>query len=309
MGYYEQKSGKRLLSTLDNNSLVMLIIIHLVIFVLFSLVNVFYFFTFTEDAARIKFFEDIYANLAIPARFSDFLKKPWTLFTHMFYHFEVWHLISNMIWLWIFGYILHDMTGNRKIIPIFIYGGLGGAAAYLLSYNLIPVLHAFANSNAIGASAGVMAVAVATTMISPGYRIFPFINGGIPLWIITMIFVIIDLAALPINNHGGHIAHLGGALSGYLFIVFYRNGYDGSAWMNNFYDWFTNLFNPEKPPRSAKRAREKLYYKSSDDPYKKTMNLTQQRVDEILDKISQTGYGSLTSEEKELLKRASKEDL
>ncbi|MBI1344373.1 MAG: rhomboid family intramembrane serine protease [Terrimonas sp.] len=309
MNYYDQRSRSRFTSVLDNNALVMLIAIHLVVFVLFSFINVFYFFSFEKEIARVHFYQDIYTNLAIPAGFREFLHKPWTLLTHMFYHFEVWHLISNMIWLWMFGYILHDLTGNNKIIPIFLYGGLGGAVAFMLVYNLIPALHAdIEGVNAVGGSAGVMAVAIATTMIAPGFRLFPFINGGIPLWVLTMIFVIIDLAALPINNHGGHIAHIGGALTGYLFIVLYRRGYDGSEWMNNFYDWFTNIFNPDKP-KKKNTIKDHLFYKSRRAPYEKTMNLTQQRIDEILDKINQKGYGSLTSEEKELLKRASKEDL
>jgi hypothetical protein len=153
-----------------------------------------------------------------------------------------------------------------------------------------------------------MGIAIATTTMAPGYRIFPFINGGIPLWVLTMIFVIIDLATIPYNNPGGHIAHLAGGGMGFLFIVMMRKGYDWSNWMNNAYDWVNNLFNPEKP-KKGKRMKTELFYKSSTKPYSKTSNITQQRIDDLLDKINQKGYSSLTDDEKELLKRASKEDL
>ena len=128
------------------------------------------------------------------------------------------------------------------------------------------------------------------------------------MWVLTMIYVIIDLATIPFNNAGGHIAHLAGAFTGFLFILFYRRGYDWSDWMNNFFDWVNDLFNPERP-KKGKRIREQLFYHSSSSPYTKTSNISQQRIDEILDKINQNGYGSLTPEEKELLKRASKEEL
>jgi hypothetical protein len=226
----------------------------------------------------------------------------------MFVHDNVWHIVANMLWLWAFGYILQDLAGNRKIIPVFLYGALAGALVYMLSFNLIPVLRQYIDVPALGASAGVMGIAIATTTMAPGYRIFPFINGGIPLWVLTMIFVIIDLATIPYNNPGGHIAHLAGGAMGFLFIVMMRKGYDWSLWMNNVFEWVNNLFNPDKP-RKGKRLKTELFYKTSTKPYKKVSNITQQRIDDLLDKINQKGYSSLTDEEKELLKRASKEDI
>ncbi|MBL7744237.1 MAG: rhomboid family intramembrane serine protease, partial [Chitinophagaceae bacterium] len=234
--------------------------------------------------------------------------KPWTILTHMFVHADIWHVFANMLWLWMFGYILQDLTGNRKIFPVFFYGAMFGALAFILSYNFLPGLKPFLPvQTALGASAGVMAIAVATTFIAPGYRIFPMLNGGIPLWIITAIYLIIDLATIPGGNPGGHIAHLAGALAGFLFMYSYRQGYDWGGWINNFFDWFTNLFNPDKP-KKGKVIKSELFYKSTKEPYKKTPNVTEQRIDEILDKISQKGYHSLTDEEKDLLKRASQKD-
>ena len=309
MSYYEKEYKRRLSLGHDGNALVMLIAINLVIFVLFAFVKVFYYFSYSQPDADINFANDIYNNLALPASFHEFIKKPWTLITHMFYHYSVWHIISNMLWLWAFGYIFQDLTGSRKIFPVYIYGGLAGAAAFMLAFHLIPTLKEHIdNANAVGASAGIMAIAIATTTIAPGFRIFPMLNGGIPLWVLTMIFVIIDLATIPGANSGGHIAHLAGALAGYLFIFTLRKGYDASEWMNNFYDWINNLFNPSKPSK-RKKGKHELFYRSKTQPFTKTPNLTQQKVDEILDKINQKGYSHLTEEEKELLKRASEEDL
>ena len=309
MSYYEKEYKRRLSLNQDGNALVMLIAINLVIFVLFAFVKVFYYFSYEQPAADINFGHDIYSNLALPASLHEFVKKPWTLITHMFYHYSVWHIISNMLWLWAFGYILQDLTGNEKIIPIFIYGALAGAIAFVVAMHLIPTYRGHLDqANAVGASAGIMGIAIATTMIAPGYRIFPMLNGGIPLWVLTMIFLIIDLATIPGANSGGHIAHLAGAFAGFLFIYTLRRGYDGSEWMNNVYDWFNNLFNPAKPPK-RKKVKQELFYKAGTQPYTKTPNLTQQKIDEILDKINQKGYSHLTEEEKELLKRASEQDL
>lgn len=277
----------------------MLIVINLVIFVLLALMKLFSSYLFTGGGA------DILKWFILPSDLGELASRPWTLLTHMFTHTGVLHILGNMLWLWSFGYIMQDLTGNRKIFPVFIYGGLAGAIAFLLAVNLVPGLP---QAPALGASAGVMAIAVSATMVAPGYRIFPMLNGGIPLWILTAIYIVIDLVLIPFNNPGGHIAHLGGALMGFIFIVLLRRGYDLSDWMNDVYDWVNNLFNPDKPKKTTSSKLD-LHYKTVGSPYKKTPNVTQQRIDDILDKISQKGYSHLTDEEKDLLKRASQEDL
>ena len=103
----------------------------------------------------------------------------------------------------VFGYIFLDLTGNRKIIPLYIYGALAGALAFVLAYNFLPALKPMLpNAEALGASAGVMAIAVAVTTIAPGYRIFPMLFGGIPIWVLTTIYLIIDLASIPLKQPG-----------------------------------------------------------------------------------------------------------
>ena len=304
MGIYERDyKTSKFTDNLQNNALVQLITIILVVFVLFRFVYVFYLFSFTGDTEG-KFMQDVYLNLAVPANFEELIRKPWTLVTQMFYHHDLWHIIGNLLWLWMFGYLFRDLTGNKQIIPLFIYSAFGGAIAFILAYNIFPNLNV--NANMVGASGGIMGIVVATTLLAPGFRIFPMIRGGIPLWVITTVYLIIDLTLMPVSNTGGHIAHLAGAFTGFLFIVSMRRGWDWSIGMNRFFDWVNNLFNPDKP---KKKTKEQLFYKSHRKPYTKTPNLSQQRVDEILDKINMHGFNSLTPEEKDLLKKASKEDL
>lgn len=310
MSYYQQRNRLKLSIGQDGNALTMLLVINLAIFAVLAFIKVVYYFSFAEQG-KIYFEEQIFRWFALPADMNTFLTRPWTLLTHMFVHStdSIWHIVGNMLWLWTFGYILQDFTGNKKLVPLYIYGGLAGALAYALAFNFImPLQASLGNSYAVGASAAVMSIAIATTTLAPGYRIFPMLNGGIPLWVITIIFLIIDLATIPIDNPGGHIAHLAGAAMGYVFVMALQRGKDWGAWMNNFIDWVNDLFNPDKPKKGVS-PKTTLYYNSKVQPYKKANILTQQRVDEILDKISQKGYGSLTDDEKEMLKRASHEDL
>ncbi len=309
MKYYQQRNKNRITVGQDGNSLVLLIAVQLVVFVLLSFIKIMYF--FSDGASGVALYQqEILTWFTLPAHLPTLLTRPWTIITHFFVHDGVWHLIANMLWLWTFGHIFQDLTGNRKLVPVFLYGAFAGAVAYILAFNLIPPLkESLVGSTALGASAGVMAVAIATTVMAPGYRIFPLLNGGIPLWVLTTIFVIIDLATIPVSNPGGHIAHLAGAGMGFLFISQMQRGREWSTWINNFFDWVNNLFNPDKP-KKGKVIKSQLFYKSKVTPYKKTStNFSQQRVDEILDKINQKGYNTLTQEEKDILKRASAEDL
>ncbi len=309
MSYYQQQNRHRLSIGQDGNALTMLIAVNLVAFVLLAFIKIIYYFS-SGDQGVAAFNKEILEWVALPASMDTFLTRPWTLLTHMFVHDtrNIWHILGNMLWLWAFGYILQDLTGNRKVVPLFLYGSLAGAAAYVLAYNFIgPLKEYLPVSYAYGASAGVMAIAIGTTTLAPNYRIFPMLNGGIPLWVITILYLIIDLATIPYNNPGGHIAHIAGAAMGFLFARMLQQGKDWGAWMNRFFDWVDNLFNPDKP-KKGKVVKSQLFYKAKVQPFTKTPLVTQQKVDEILEKIHQKGYASLTEDEKEVLKRASKED-
>jgi membrane associated rhomboid family serine protease len=308
MPYYEQEYRRRPIFTQENSALLTLISINLIVFILMAFIQAIYHLKFEDSVqANIAYQNDIVSVVALPADLHKLAMRPWTLVTHMFVHGGLWHIFGNMLWLWMFGYILQDLTGNRKVFPVFLYGAFAGAIAFILAYNTPALIAARPFASAVGASAGIMAIAVATTFVAPSYRIFPMLAGGIPLWVITLVYVIIDLVTIPVSNTGGHIAHLAGALTGFLFMYFFRRGYDWGEWMNNAWDWFTNLFNPEKPKRKRELIKQELFYKSGTKPYKKTPNVTEQRVNEILDKISSKGYNSLSEEEKDLLKRASQE--
>ena len=288
----------------DGNALVALLVILATIFCLIQFVWLVYWMSGNEVQI---FKKDVYHWFTLPADLNLLLARPWTFITYMFIHFDVFHFLGNALWLWAFGYILQDLLDNNKLIPVFLYGGVAGALVFLLSYNLIPRLHI--ESTLEGASAGVMAVAIATTTLAPTYRLLPMFNGGIPLWVLTIIFVIIDFASITGSNGGGHLAHLGGAVIGFVFIKQLQRGNDWSIWMIKSYNWISNLFNPEKKDWK-KTARQSYYYKTEGtQPFKKIPNITQKRVDDILDKINQRGYRSLTEEEKEILKRASEDDI
>ena len=228
----------------------------------------------------------------------------------MFTHDSIWGLISSLLWLWAFGYILQDLTGNNKLIPIYLYGGFAGGIVFLITVNLFPALanHVTTLGPLMGAGAAVMAIAVATTTLAPEYRIFPLINGGIPLWVLMVVFVAIDFATLAGNNAGIAASHLTGGAIGFLFIRQLRRGSNWGAWMNHFIDWLNDLFSPDKK-RPQKDSRDNLFAKSLGNIKQKKSDLTQTRIDALLDKINQQGYQFLTDEEKSFLKRASKEDL
>lgn len=308
MRYYQQQNRNRLTVGQDGNALTMLIAINLVVFVILAFIKVIYF--FGDGNADAAFNRDIFSWVSLPAEPESFLSRPWTLITHMFVHDtkDVWLILANMIWLWIFGYIMQDLAGNRRIFPFFFYGALAGAVAFFLAYNFIdPLKENISGAFSFGASSGVMAIAIGATTMAPRYKIFPMINGGVPLWIVTVLYFIVVVATVPSDNPGRHIAYMAGGLMGFVVMKRYLVGNDWSAWINNFFDWWSDLFNPDRP-KKGKALRSHLFYNAGVQPFTKTPTITEQKVDEILEKIHQKGYSALTEDEKDLLKRASQQD-
>lgn len=296
---YRQKQ-KTLLGQ-GNNSLVLLFALNMILFVILHTVSIIY---QLSDIPMERFFEQVLNWLVLPAAPETVAARPWTVFSHMFTQYGFLNLAGSMIWLWFFGYLLQDMLGNNKVIPVYLYGGITGAVCYLLATAFVPGASQAAGSM-MGAGAAVMAIAIAITVITPDYRFFPMISGGIPLWVITIIYVLIDFSSMGNGNIPVAAAHIGAAAIGFLFARELRKGNDWSAWMNNFADWLNDLFNPEKK-HAVNGPKEKLHYKAERQPFEIKANITQQRLDSILEKIHSHGYDQLTEEEKEFLQRASR---
>ncbi|MGN6539621.1 MAG: rhomboid family intramembrane serine protease [Ginsengibacter sp.] len=302
---YIDRGFKKITLGDDSNALMMLVGMNALIFISFGIIQILYYLTQSTTTA---FHYEILRWFIVPAKLSSLAVLPWTVFTYMFVHVGVIYTVITLVWLWVFGSILQDLSGNSKIIPLYIYGGIAGAIVFVAANYLIPSLrNQVEYSFMFGGNAAIMAIAVATTTLSPDYRLFKMLNGGIPLWILTLLYIVIDIAGS--HGMGEQLAHLGGGLTGFLFILSLRKGYDWSLWMHKLYNWFLNLFNPDKPTPEREKIKEKVFYNTGGTkPFIKRPVVTQQRIDEILDKINQKGFSHLSEEEKTILKKAGETD-
>jgi hypothetical protein len=217
-------------------------------------------------------------------------------------------IISNMLWLWAFGYVFQHYLGNERLIPTYIYGGIIGAVVFIAAHYFIsPLKGNITHAGLIGANAATMAVAAATTMMAPDHRFFTQIRKGIPIWVLLAVYVIIDFAGVASMEAAHSLSHIGGAIAGVLIVWLLKKGIDLSIWMNQFYTWIINLLTPQKKG-SKESIKDKVFYNTGNrKPFSKTMNVSEQKVDEILDKINLLGYDALSEEEKTVLKKASEE--
>lgn len=307
MGYRDYPKYRRNNVWATNNPLMMLIIINVLVFILLHFIKSIYAFSSLSESL---FMQNTYSWFTMPADLLSLAKRPWTMLTAMFTQLNMILLLSNLFWLWTFGFILQDLAGEKRVFPLYLYGGLAGGISFLLTYNLVPSLHPLReNMVFFGATTPVIAIAVAATTLSPQYRLFPMIGGGIPLWIITLVFFVIDFASIT-GQSSMFFSHAVSALLGYLFSRALLRGDDWTYWMNDFYDRVTNLFNPKRNKKRKVVPKEEVFYNTrGQKPYVKRTNVTQQKVDEILDKINQKGYSRLSEEEKDLLNRASEGEL
>ena len=223
---------------------------------------------------------------------SDFwlvITRPWTIITYMFTHEGLWHLAVNMLIFYYISQIFIDLLGEQRLLPLYIFGGIVGLLLYILAFNVLPNYNG-ARIPIIGASASVMAIMVATATYVPNYPIRLMILGTIPLKYIAGFYVLVDVLALRGNaNMGGHIAHLGGAIYGFIYARQLTKGTDFGKYFYLFINGFKGIF--EKDEKGSKSSSNKNH---------------QAKVDAILDKISKSGYENLTKEEKEFLFNASK---
>jgi membrane associated rhomboid family serine protease len=234
----------------------------------------------------------IYSYLAVPSYIPILLTHFWTPLTYMFMHDGILHIVFNMLWFFWIGQIYEEYLGGKKLITIYILGGLAGAFLFVLSYNVFPYFAlAKIGSTAVGASAGVMAVIVGTATLLPEYTISMMFFGAVKLKWMAIAYVLFDLLSIVGPNAGGEIAHIGGAILGFVYVKQLSRGNDwGGA--------ISKVFTPKSKLKVA-----------VNNPYKKTNSKPrQEEIDTILDKISNSGYDSLSKQEKETLFRASNDD-
>lgn len=239
--------------------------------------------------------------LSVPADLNQLLFKPWTIFTYMFLHEGFMHILFNLLWLFWFGKIFLEYLTGKQLLNVYLLGGLLGAALYILAYNAFP---AFSDtlpfSTALGASAAVMAIVVATAVYVPDYTVYLMFLGPVKLKYIALVSVMLDIILLLDGNAGGHIAHIGGAIFGYFYTTQLKKGNDISSGFGKTLDGFASWFKPKKNLKVSYRSSQ------TDKDYKQRKNNEQKDIDKILEKISKSGYESLSKNEKDILFRQSR---
>ena len=277
-----------------NDALTGLIAVNLAVFVFYHAIHLF----FWLFAALPHFPLDNW--LAVPADTYTLLHRPWTLMTYMFFHQGILHILFNMLWLYWFGKIFRMYFSGWQLVNVYVLGGWAGALLYVLFYNVFPVFSVVKHDALLlGASAGVIAVVLAISCYVPKYTINLLFFGRVKLMTIALITIGIDIISISSSgNAGGHIAHLGGALLGYLFAVNILQKRDITAWFGRFCSWIVSFFKHRPKPKL------KVAYKrppTDDREYNRQRVENQHEIDLILDKISIGGYESLTRQEKETL--------
>lgn len=240
--------------------------------------------------------------LQLPASPMALLSRPWTLFTYMFTHFDLLHILFNMLWLYWFGELFLQFFNERQLGGLYVLGGLAGALLFVVSYNLFPYFREVASfSFLMGASASVMAIVFAVSFYRKEIEINLFLIGRIKLIYLALFTFVIDLLAMTSDNAGGHIAHIGGALFGIWFASRYAQGKDLTAPINRLIDKLVNL-GKRKPKMSVTYGGRS----NKDWEYNARKQQEAANIDAILDKLKRSGYGSLSADEKKQLFDASK---
>ncbi len=239
--------------------------------------------------------------IALSSEPAVFVLKPWTLLTYAFFHDGFGHLFFNMIVLNFSSTLFLTFFNQKQLLGLYILSSIFAGLAFVLSFYLMNII-----SPIVGASAAIMAILVATTTYQPLMNVRLLLIGNVKLWHITLVIIVIDLMQIRIENTGGHIAHLAGAFFGFVFIKLLESGTDLSKMISKIIDFFVNLF--RKSQSTPFKKVHKNYKRPTEKPTSKIIakDKTQQQIDEILDKISRSGYDCLTKEEKEFLFKAGK---
>jgi membrane associated rhomboid family serine protease len=251
---------------------------------------------------RLGFF-DFPTWIALSSNAKEVIYAPWTLLTYFFFHAGFFHLLFNMIVLNFTGRIFLTFFNQKQFLGLYLLSGIFSGLIFILFYSVLTVGK---SSSIVGASGAIMAILVATATYSPFMNLRLLLIGNVKLWQFTFVILLLDLIQIFTENTGGHIAHLSGALFGFIYIKLLINGIDLSKGVTFILDKFATLFNPKKATPFKKVHRN--YNTKPTEKISKivTKDKTQQQIDEILDKISKSGYDSLTKEEKEFLFKAGK---
>ena len=241
--------------------------------------------------------------LALPANLSLLASKPWTLFTYMFLQERFFHLLFNIVMLYFGGMIFQEYLSQSKLLWTYIIGGFFGGLFFVLAFNVLPVFTSIADiSIAMGASASVLAIIIAISTYVPDFTVHLFLFGKLKLKYLAIAFIAIDILSIDGNNPGGHIAHLGGAMWGFIYAFSLKNGNDIYKILSHFR---IPKFTWNKKDTKLNISRPKSGKPLSDDEYNARRAASQEEIDQILDKISKSGYSSLSKKEKEMLFKTS----
>lgn len=227
--------------------------------------------------------------------------RPWTFLSYSFLHDGFGHLFFNMLVLNFSGRLFLTFFTGKQLLGLYVLGAFFAGIVFVISYYLFGM-----SSVIVGASAAIMALLVATTVYQPLMNLRLFLFGNVKLWHITAVILILDVMQFRLENSGGHISHLAGAFFGFIFIKLLQNGTDLSLIVTRIIDFFSNGFQAKKTPfkKVHKNYTNKPITKSA--PKVVLKDKSQQQIDEILDKISQSGYDCLSKEEKEFLFKVGK---
>ena len=275
------------------NSAEKLILINVVCFVLPMLIKTVLFLFNISSTNFINWFE-------LSASWIDLPTKPWSIITYSFLHSGFFHLFWNMYLLFFSSKLFLNLFPSNTFFNVYFLGVVVGGITFILSYTFFPV---FQNSSPvmIGASAGVMAVFIFMSTYSPDLEI-RLILFNVKLRYLGIAFLLLDIVQIPYGNAGGHLAHLGGAILGFYYVKQLKNGKDIGKPFKNFIDKIINIFRRKPKMRTVyKREKSQKINKNMSDAGEK-----QKRIDGILDKISISGYESLTQAEKDFLFKVGK---
>lgn len=233
--------------------------------------------------------------------------KPWSLITYAVFHSGIFHLLFNMIVLHFSTRLFVTYFNQKQLLGLYILGGIFAGLVYILSYLVLPVFEN-TSSTLVGASGSIMAILFATVTYNPYMEMRLMFIGRVKLWHIAAVVIALDLIQLPMANTGGHLAHLGGALFGYLFMNLLKKGTDLTDGITKIIDFFVNKSIPKKKKTPFKKVHKNYNPSPPISTESKIVkkDKTQQQIDEILDKISASGYDALSKEEKDFLFRAGK---